>query len=152
MSEQNGWPFTHDIFKLIFFMENYFPLIKTSPQFFLNGLVENNSAMGHIIACDRTATKPLTWTMMTWFMAHICVTRPQRVRFFSSSVNCMSSLILSDSESIVWSVGCYEYKTVLFKIFVSKRKWPAFHIVHIQVRFCEWKSLYSYTYMKAFNN
>ena len=53
-----------DIFKLIFFNENIWILIKISLKFVPKGPIKNNTALVQVMACRRFGDKPLSepWT------------------------------------------------------------------------------------------
>ena len=76
---QNGRRFADDTFKRIFLNENVRISIKISPKFVPKGSINNNPALGQIMAWRRSGDKPLSEPMMVSLLTHICVTRPQWV-------------------------------------------------------------------------
>ena len=78
---QNGRRFADDTFKRIFLNENVRISIKISLKFVSNGPINNNPALVQIMAWRRPGDKPLSEPMMATLLTHICVTRPQWVKF-----------------------------------------------------------------------
>ena len=76
---QNGRHFADDIFKCIFFNENFWIPIKISLKFVPKGPINNIPALVQIMAWRRPGDKPLSEPMMVSLLTHICVTRPQWV-------------------------------------------------------------------------
>ena len=72
--------FADDIFKRIFFNENFWISIKISLKFVSNGPNNNIPALVQIMAWRRSGDKPLSEPMMVSLPTHICVTRPQWVK------------------------------------------------------------------------
>ena len=72
---QNGRRFPDDIFKCIFFNENYEFRLKFHCSLFLGAQL----TMVQVIAWYRPRDKPLSEPMIISLPAHICVTRPQWV-------------------------------------------------------------------------
>ena len=72
---QNGRRFPDDIFKCIFFNENYEFRLKFHCSLFLGAQL----TMVQIIAWHRPRDKPLSEPMIISLPTHICVTRPQWV-------------------------------------------------------------------------
>ena len=70
-----------DIFKCIFFNENVSISIKISLSFVPNGPINDIPALDQIMACRRPGDKPLPEPMMASLLTHICVTRPQWVKY-----------------------------------------------------------------------
>ena len=79
---QNGRHFADDIFKCIFLNENVWIPIKISLKFVPKGPINNIPALVQIMAWRRPGDKPLSEPMMVSLMMHICVTRPQWVKFY----------------------------------------------------------------------
>ena len=77
---QNEQHFADDIFKRIFFNENFWILIKISLKFVPKGPINNIPAFVQIMAWRRSGDKPLSERMMANLPTHICVTRPQWVK------------------------------------------------------------------------
>ena len=73
---QNGRRFVDDTFKRIFLNENV--KISISLKFVPKGPINNNPA---IMAWRRSGDKPLSEPMMVSIPTHICVTRPQWVKW-----------------------------------------------------------------------
>ena len=78
---QNGRHFADDTFKRIFLKENIRISIKISLKFVPKGPINNIPALVQIMAWRRRGDKPLSEPMMTSLSTHICVTRPQWVRW-----------------------------------------------------------------------
>ena len=78
---QNGRRFADDTFKRIFLNENVRIFIKISLKFFPRGPINNNPALVQIMAWRRPGDKPLSEPMMVSLLTHICVTRPQSVKW-----------------------------------------------------------------------
>ena len=78
---QNGRRFADDIFKCIFLNENVWIPIKISLKFVPQGPINNIPALVQIMAWRRPGDKPLSEPMMVRLPTHICVTRPQWVKY-----------------------------------------------------------------------
>ena len=65
MPRQNGRHLADDIFKRIFFNENFRISIKISPKFVPNDPADNKSALVQLMAWHRTGDKPLPEPMTT---------------------------------------------------------------------------------------
>ena len=78
---QNGRHFPDDIFKCIFLNENSSISIKISLKFVPKGPINNIPALIQIMAWRRSGDKPLSEPMMVSLPTHICVARPQWVKF-----------------------------------------------------------------------
>ena len=83
---QNGRHFTDDTFKRIFMNENVRISIGISLKFVPKGLINNIPALVQIMAWRRPGDKPLSEPMMVNLLTHICVTRPQWVKYPISRV------------------------------------------------------------------
>ena len=81
---QNGRHISDDIFKCIFLTENVWIPIIISLKFVPKGPISNIPALVQIMAWRRPGDKPLSEPMMVRFLTHICVTRPQWVKWFRS--------------------------------------------------------------------
>ena len=79
---QNGRHFADDIFKCIFLNENIWIPIKISVKFVPKGPINNIPALVQIMAWRRPGDKPLSELMMVSLTTHICVTRPQWVKYW----------------------------------------------------------------------
>ena len=77
---QNGRHFADAIFKCIFLNENVRIPIKISMKFAPKGPINNNPALGQILAWHRLGAKPLSEPMTVSLLTHICVTRLQWVK------------------------------------------------------------------------
>ena len=84
---QNGRHFADDIFKWIFLNENVWIPIKISLKFVPHGPINNIPALVQIMAWRRPDDKPLSGPMMVRLPTHICVTRPQWVKWTLSSTH-----------------------------------------------------------------
>ena len=80
---QNSRHFADDTFKHIFLNENVRISIKISLKFVLEGPMNNIPALVQIMAWRRPGDKPLSEPMMVSSLTHICVTRPQWVKYLS---------------------------------------------------------------------
>ena len=83
---QNGRHFPDNILKCIFLNENVWISIKISLKFVLKGPISNIPALVQIMAWRRPGDKPLSEPVMVSLLTHICVTRPQWVKWDSSGV------------------------------------------------------------------
>ena len=87
---QNGRHFADDIFKRIFFNENIWIPIKISLKFLPKGSMNKIPALVQIMAWRRPGDKPLSEPMMVSLLTHICVTRPQWVKYnYHGGVFCL---------------------------------------------------------------
>ena len=77
----NRCPFADDIFKRIFLNENVRISINISLKFVPKGLINNIPALVLIMAWRRPGDKPFSEPMLVRSLTHICVTRPQWVKF-----------------------------------------------------------------------
>ena len=77
--KENGHNFLDDILKCIFLNEKVWISIKISLKFVPKGPISNIPALVQIMAWHRPCDKPLSETMLTSLLTHICVTRPQWV-------------------------------------------------------------------------
>ena len=73
--------FADDIFKRIFINENVWIAIKISLKFVPKGPINNIPALVQIMAWRRRGDKPLSEPRMESLLTHICVTRPQWVKW-----------------------------------------------------------------------
>ena len=80
-ARQDGRHFPDDIFKCIFLNENVKISIKISMKFVSKGPINNIPALLQIMAWRRPGDKPLSEPMMVCLPTHICVTRPQWVKW-----------------------------------------------------------------------
>ena len=80
--KQNGRLFADDTFKRIFLNENIRISIKISLKFVHKGLINNIPASVLIMAWRRPGDKPLSEPMLVRSLTHICVTRPQWVKYY----------------------------------------------------------------------
>ena len=91
---QNGRHFADDIFRSIFLNENVWIPIKISLKFVPQGPINNIQALVQIMAWRRPGDKPLSGPLMVRLPTHICVTRPQWVKYeFISSFFLSSDLV-----------------------------------------------------------
>ena len=79
--DKNGHSFADDTFKRIFLDENVRVSIRISLKFVLKGPSDNIPALVQIMAWCRSDNKPLSEPMMVNSLTHICVTRPQWVKY-----------------------------------------------------------------------
>ena len=87
---QNGRHFADDIFKCIFLKGNTSISINISLKFVTEGRINNILPLVQIMAWRRLGDKPLSEPMMVSLLTHICVTRPQWVKWIKT-VFCISS-------------------------------------------------------------
>ena len=78
---QNGRLFPDDIFKCIFFNKNVWISINISLKFVPRGPINNIPTLVQVMAWRRPGDKPLFEPMMVRLPTHICVTRPQWVKW-----------------------------------------------------------------------
>ena len=76
---QNGHHFPDDVFKCIFLNENVWISLQISLKLVPKVRINNIPVLVQIMACRRSVDKPLSEPMIVSLLAHICVTRPQRV-------------------------------------------------------------------------
>ena len=81
---KNGRHFADDTFKRIFVNENVWILIEISLKFVPKGPINTIPALVQIMAWRRPGDKPLSEPMMVCLPTHICFTRPQWVKAWSS--------------------------------------------------------------------
>ena len=96
---QNGHRFT-DTFKRIFLNENVRISIKISLRFVPKGPINNNPALVQIMAWRWSGDKPLSEPLMASLLTHICVTRPQWVKWLKT---CIVEQILWDDKTFIKS-------------------------------------------------
>ena len=77
----NEQHFADNIFKCIFFNENVWISIKISLKFVPKAPINNIPALVQIMAWRRPGDKPISEPMMVSLLTHICVTRPQWVKY-----------------------------------------------------------------------
>ena len=91
----NRRPFADDIFKSIFLNENEWISPRISLKFVPKVRINNIPALVQIMAWRRSGDKPLSEPMMVSLLTHICVTRPQWVKYvISLSSSCIFRWIL----------------------------------------------------------
>ena len=78
---QNGRHFPDDLFQCIFLNENVWIAIKISLKFVSKCLIVNIPALVQIMAWRRLGDKPLSEPMIVRLPTHICVIRPQWVKY-----------------------------------------------------------------------
>ena len=80
---ETKWPpFRRRCFKVHFFNENVWILLKISLKFVPKGPINNIPVLVQIMAWRRPGDKPLSEPMMVSFPTHICVTRPRWVTVY----------------------------------------------------------------------
>ena len=79
---QDGRHFPDDTFKCIFLNENIWITITISLKFVPKGPINNIPAMVQIMAWRRPGDKPLSEPMVVSLPTHICVARPQWVKYY----------------------------------------------------------------------
>ena len=78
---QNGHHFPDDIFKCIFLNGNVWIPIEISLKLVPKGPINNIPALVQIMAWRRPGDKPLSEPTTVRLLTHICVTRPQWVKY-----------------------------------------------------------------------
>ena len=78
---QNERHFADDLFKYIFLNENAWISLEFSLKFVPKVQINNIPALVQIMAWRRPSDKPLSEPMMVGLLTHICVTRPQWVKW-----------------------------------------------------------------------
>ena len=78
---QNGRRDADDVFKCIFLNENIWIFLKISLKFVPKVPIYNIPALVQILAWRPSGDKPLSEPMMVSLLMHICVTRPQGVKW-----------------------------------------------------------------------
>ena len=98
---QDGRHFADDIFKYVFLIEYVWISIKISLKFVPMGPINNIPAMVQIMAWRRPGNKPLSEPMVINLLKHICVARPQWVKwlcFFFSKLKLRFQVYLPQKE------------------------------------------------------
>ena len=91
---QNGRHFPDDPFKCIFLNENVRISIDIPLKFVSTVPIDNIRALVQIMAWRRPGDKPLSEPMMVRLLMHICVTRPQWVKWMAQDfTNDKSTLV-----------------------------------------------------------
>ena len=147
---QNGRHFANDTFKCIFLKENVWIPITIWPGFAPKRPINNIPALVQIMAWRRPGDKPLSEPMMVISPTHICVTRPQWVKYsiemssyishttfpFLFSIWWYNVFCLSCSPSITWNfighiaIGCWVMYIFSLTSFVHHR-WQILPNVHL---------------------
>ena len=78
---QNGRHLQYDIFKCTFMNENVWISTKISLKFVPSGPINNIPALAQIMAWHGPGNKPLSELLMVSLQTHLCVARPQWVKF-----------------------------------------------------------------------
>ena len=78
---QNGRLFADDTFNRIFLNENVSISINISLKFVPKGPSNNIPALVQVMAWRRPGDKPLSEPVMARLLTHICITRPQWVKY-----------------------------------------------------------------------
>ena len=117
---QHGRHFTDDIFKCIFLNENVWTSIQISLKLVPKGPIDNIQALVQIMAWRRPGDKPLSEPMLIILLTHICVTRPQWVKYQIGECGYGMELRLSLSYCIsilcvivLWDIICYTLSQLL---------------------------------------
>ena len=93
---RNRRHFADDIFKCIFLNENEWISLGISLKFVPKVRINNIPSLVQIMACRRPGNKPLSEPMVVSLLTHICVTRPQWVKY-----RCGGEMIIRLAISIV---------------------------------------------------
>ena len=91
---QNGRHSADDTFKRIFMNENVRISINISLKFVPKGLINNIPTLVQIMAWRLLGDKPLSEPMVVSLLTHICVTRPQWVKWTGESGRCLSYKVM----------------------------------------------------------
>ena len=105
---QNGRHFADDTFKRTFMNEIARISIKISLKFVPKDLINNIPALVQIMAWRRPGDKPLSEPMMVSSPTHICVTRPQWVKF--SDASRVEDTRKHSNIQILWSMFSFAYQ------------------------------------------
>ena len=134
---QNGRHFADDIFTCIFLYENARILLEISLKFVPKDAINNIPALVQIMAWRRLGDKPLSEPMMVWLLTHICVTRPQWVKWLLPEIYKSERRCLQRMTSFKTKLRCFwQHSTIhtsyCVKIVTSILMWleEYFHLVH----------------------
>ena len=129
----NEQHFPNVILKHIFFNENVWISMKISLKFVPKGPINNIPALVQIMAWHRSGDKPLSEPMMVSLPTHICVTRPQWVRWSCVS-QCQKHQITImtyyHDNLLAPGIGRCHRKLLIFKLITSidvklpSAEWP----------------------------
>ena len=89
---QNRRHFPDDMWKYIFWNWNVWIPIEISLKFVLEVSINYNPSLFQIMDWRRPGDKPFSESMMVSLLTHICVTRPQWVKYFLGSLSIMSRI------------------------------------------------------------
>ena len=120
---QNGRHFADDIFKCIFVNENLWIPIKISLKFVPKGPINNIPALVQIMARRRPGDKSLSEPMMLRLPTHICVTRPQWVKFEYHEISSVYNTYFSCP--IIWQFSTEQWYNAGEKV-MAKRNFRRF--------------------------
>ena len=101
---QDGRRFPDDTFKRTFLNEIVIILIKISLKFVPYGPINNIHALVQIMAWRRSGDKPLSEPMMGRLPTHICVTRPQWVKYQSNTNSTVHNYIMKTVAEIIQTI------------------------------------------------
>ena len=105
-----------DIFKWIFLNENVIISIEISLKSVPKGPIDNIPALVQIMAWRRPGDKPLSGPMMVRLPTHICVTRPQWVKYDYHCFGCTKvSVVISSADCEL--CNRYQIRLPLFWIY-----------------------------------
>ena len=85
---QDGRYFADDVLKCIFLNENVWISLTIPLKFVPRGPINNIPALVQIMAWRRPGDKPLSESMLVFVPTHICVTRPQWVKYCAVYLFC----------------------------------------------------------------
>ena len=88
---QNGRHFPEDILKWIFMNENVWIAIKISLKFVPRGPINKIPPLVQIMPWHRPGDKPSSEPMMVSLLTHICITRPQWVKYIQWNASSLLS-------------------------------------------------------------
>ena len=120
---QNDRHFPDDILKWIFLNENVWISIEISLKFVPKGQINNIPALVQVMAWRLPGDKPLSEPMVVRLLTHICVTRPQWVKFRPASSNICT----------IAEIDCI----ILIHESPDTKPWHIkWHLIHLDDRFC----------------
>ena len=121
---QGGRYFAGDVLKCIFLNENVWILRKIQLKFVPMGSINNIEALVQIMAWRRPGDKPLPEPMLVFVTTHLCVTRPQWVKWRSNRVRPPPPppppprAMLTPYEFMIWWLFAL---SIIYKILISNK-------------------------------
>ena len=127
---QNGRHFADDIFKCIFLNENVWIPIEISLKFVPKGPITNIPALVQIMAWRRPGDKPLSEPMMVSLATHICVTRPQWVKYAIKDTALKSRVHCTLTIKFISTIGMIK-RNMTRRMLTSAWKGPNFSLTKL---------------------